>query len=1313
MSETSTLPGLESGATTRTARPQFFALRGPLAPDRAGYIERAADRAVWQALEATHYVNLTGAPKSGKTSLMLRLARRLRELDDAPTVAMIELRQLLEREGRDDVARCFYAIAFRLARQLRVGFDLQDWWADNAMLPHHLRFLELFREFVVGNPGRRLVLLFDDSGDLARREEGEPFLQAIRLAYDSRTTDPDMARLCVVFGSTGDAQFGVADSIRMPHSVSQRITLEPFNLGESFRLAPALGLSRDVAEFAMQRIFDWVAGQPSMTQTFAASLASRGAQPAEVTNQIDQMAERMLAKPVTPGSDDYVGVVAERVLSAPRTEREAMLVSLGQISKLGRLLFDARSAAHDQLLALGLAKLSPDGFMVPGSRIIRRRFGAAWANQHLAVRLRGAALAVAATLVLSLVSVWYLNRLPADSVRTLTSAQATVSEIGAAYERLAFWPGHSTNAERLLEFAISQRFAAGVSTEEAATLLEVAEGYGVPVDRRQQWLRQVWKDRRLAALRRGDRLAALRATRRELELAPDDQSLLQRAVNLVGSDFPDVRQVLSSGESVDAIRFDARENRLVSSHSGTLRFWQRDRTGQWLTTPSELRPVGLQSAPLNLRFELPEVVRPARLKALLEIQHPRPADLQLTITAPNGVSASLPYEALPDGEWSLSVFEEFRALRAATPAGLWSMTIVDSVPDMTGEVVAARLGSVNFGDTSERGLSDPVPSTTADILLGPDGRFALVFPDAEGDLAASWELKTRRIVAALPIMSRSDVIGFTDSGTELIARVAGRVERLRLSDGAVFELPDGVATASRLWHSKTGRFLAAVAADPSVLQVVEIMTGETEARLTTSGSLEQVAISDDASLVATVEQDRIVRVWSTRGENIVAQVPVDSGVAQIAFAADQLLILPESGGLVSWSLERPEIPSRWAGEPVWSSTHDRQTGLTLIGSARDGFRLHDLVERSDRALPFLGLSGLPLRADLLRLRDGLAVISEPESGTIVIWEPSLPALSVGGFRIRRAWLSNDNALLAVADARDAFTAVRLDEDIEALRVLDDVVAPVTHSSSPAIVEFSPDQKLVLSVERAGWFRLHDVEQVLTRRDIGRAPEPARAAAFDATGTEFAISAGNRLLRFDAETGEQIASLELDTPANVVAWSGTLNSWLIGDQNGSLIAIPSGSDVRARPVSLSDQGPIDRLATGLNNDRVAVARDHLLSVIDLNTRQQVGAALAMPSRIDGIAAAEDGRHVLARAGQWLFRVHINSVGLRIRSQRLISPGALPHSALVPTNNTGSMVTVLDGLDEPVPRSISMDYSDIVIDADALTRLERVWRALGDE
>ncbi|MEM6818457.1 MAG: AAA-like domain-containing protein [Pseudomonadota bacterium] len=1296
-----------SGATTRTSRPEFFSQGGPLSPDGAGYVERQADETVWNALQGLQYVNLTGAPKSGKTSLLLRLAKRLRNSDEPPVLAMIEIRQLIEREGREDVARCFYAIAFRLARQLRVGFDLQDWWADNAMLPHHLRFLELFREFTLANPGKRLVLLFDDTGDLIRREEGEPLLTAIRLAFDARTTDPEMARLSILFGSTGDAQFGVAASEKLPHEVSVRIQLESFTLGQTLRLAPALGFSREIAEFAMQRIYDWVAGQPSMTQALAARLATRETDAESVAAVVDALAERLLARSFSSSSDDYINAASRRILDTPRTERDQMLVALGRVSKVGRLLFDAKSAAHDRLLAVGLTQLSPDGFLVPGSRLLRRRFGAAWANGHLAVKYAGVVGSVIVALAAVVLPVWYFSVLPQGWVRTLTDVDSSPAAIEQAHRRLARLPGHTASADRLLAFALDTRFDTANSPEIVDALDALASGGGIDESRRRRWRRSVWLRERDKALSEGDRLGAIRALSSALNTDDGTLRLERELSSLLGTDLAQLRSILDTGSPVDAVRYQARSGVLVSRHGALLQFWTRDARTGWSAAAESLSPTALRAPPANLRFELPAINRPERLEAELQITHPRPQDLLLTVTAPNGNSASVSVDALPSNQWRLADVPEFNVLAASMPAGIWSMTVVDVMPDMTGEIVLASLGGIGADALTGLDIQDPASAEALEVSLAGDARFAIAMPDASGNLAAAWDLTSRKLVAAIPVDPETRVLGFGNRGTEVFLGSASRLSRWRLSDGMRLPIPDDLNAVGGVWVSPNGAYLAGNTADDEALVILDVRNTGVVARLASGRRPSHVAITDDGAFVAVADPDQVVRIWSSASGAFIAQLPVDSTLIGLEFVGDQLLIYRDFGGLLSWSPDRSRSLTRWTGEPGWSAAHDVQTTLTMLGSGKNGFRIHDLAGRRDRTLPILGLSRSSLRAELLRVRDAMAVFSEPSAGRISVWEPSLPALPVGGFRIQQAWLSDNGKAIAFSDYRDAFTALRLDEDIPGLSVVDDAVAPVTHVGTPSIVRFSPDGVTALSIERQGLFRLHDLERVRARREIGRISGEVSGAAFNLSGDYFAVVAGNQVLGFDAGSGELYARQSAGERLNAITWNAPTQRWLMGDARGNVLEWDGDQQSPLQPVAITAGGPVDHIAGNLVGNHIVIASGRIMQLIDAGTGGLVGAPLELPASVESMRTTPDGRYVVVRAGRWLMRIRDARVGLSISDQRLLPAGALNHSGFAIMDAEGSAVMLLDGLDEPMPRVLHFDFSDVTpVSSLVRKRLNRV-------
>lgn len=1290
----------DTGATTRTSRPQFFVDGGPLSPNRTGYVERAADRDVWNAVGAQRFVNLTGAPKSGKTSLLLRLAHRLRESAEPPRTAVIELKQLLQREGHDDVARCFYAIAFRLARQLRVNFDLQAWWADNAMLPHHLRFLELFREFVIASPGKQIVLLFDDSGDLVRRDEGEPLLNAFRMAFDARTTDPDMARLTIVYGSTGDAQFGVEAAARMPHAISTPIQLEPFTLGETLRLAPALGFNRDVAEFAMQRIYDWAAGQPSMTQNLAARLARQEVTTDRVAEVVDALAVQLITRSADASQDGFIGAVSERVLHAAKTEKEQMLIALGQVAKLGRLLFDSRSIAHDRLLAVGLVRLSPDGFLVPGSRILRRRFNAAWVNRHLPIRFAGVAAALALFCACIMLPLWYTAVLPAKHVRALTDIDSSNELIESSYRALSRLPGFQEDAVRMLNTALAQRFAQIEVVSEAEALDAVAARHSIRPDRRAEWWRAFRLRQRDRALRAGDRLGALAALFAIGDGVVEDEVIRAEISTLLGTDFDTLRGVLSADARVDAVHYSPRENWLVSRHGLALRFWKRGANGLWQPHGQSLSPAALRTAPQDLRFELPAQRRAGRLEVELVTDHPRPSDLLLTLTGPSGDSASVTIDALPGERWRIADIDGFAALDGVAPDGIWSMTIRDQRPGVTGATLVARLGGREAISGTTGLVEDPTEVAASETLVSSDARFAIAIPETQSGLAAVRDLSDQRLASVIPWAEADTVIGFATRGSELVINRGARLMIYRLGDGRALPVAPALSGVANAWLSDGGDFVAAVSAQDGTLHLAPVHGSGDTVMVSAEGIPQDVAVSRDGQWVAILGEDRVVRVWSVEQRAFVAQLPFDSPIAHLEFQADQLLIYRQDGGARAWSPDRLGALVAWDSDALWSSAHDAQTGLTLIGSARDGFRINDLSARSDRSLPIVGLTSAPMRADLLRVRDGLAVLTEPDTGTITIWEPDLPALSLGELRVRRAWLSDDGKAMAFSDARDSFTAIRLDEDIAKLTGLDDQVAPVVHSSAPELVRFSPDGKVAISAETKGLFRVHDVESVTTRDQIGTVRGGVSDLAFDHTGERFAVASSRRITVHGTREISVLASQITEQPISVIAWDAWASSWMIGQSDGSLLSWNGDNETPPRALHVTPGGPVQLIETGLRTHQLAFASEREIRLFDQQSRSVLGEPLLLPVRVDAMQVSADGRYLVVRAGQWLYRVFVGARGLTIRDQRLMPAGALRYDALVAGGRSGEQVLVLAGLDEPELHALAFDFSDQSVNIAAL-------------
>ncbi|MDG1463042.1 MAG: AAA-like domain-containing protein, partial [Gammaproteobacteria bacterium] len=135
---------------------KFYAVGGPVQPDRPCYVERDVDELLLRRLLEADYCHVMAPRHTGKTSLAAHTAWNLRDRD--VRVAVIDLTQLLRNEHDDTSGRWYYSIAYRIVRDLRIKSDMQTWWADHSGLTNQQRLVEFFFEVVLASSENRYVV---------------------------------------------------------------------------------------------------------------------------------------------------------------------------------------------------------------------------------------------------------------------------------------------------------------------------------------------------------------------------------------------------------------------------------------------------------------------------------------------------------------------------------------------------------------------------------------------------------------------------------------------------------------------------------------------------------------------------------------------------------------------------------------------------------------------------------------------------------------------------------------------------------------------------------------------------------------------------------------------------------------------------------------------------------------------------------------------------------------------------------------------------------------------------------------------------
>lgn len=353
----------------------FFVVGGTLRRDAPSYIERAADEKLYQGLRAGEICYVLTARQMGKSSLMVRIASRLR--NDGMGVAVLDLTSL----GQNLTAEQWYnGILERIGQQFSFEDQMERSWQRSSHLGPMRRFVRAVSEVILPNADGQVVIFVDEIDSVRSLPfSTDEFFAGIRECYNRRSSDPAMERLTFCLLGVATPADLVRDTRTTPFNVGRRIELTDFAEHEAVPLTQGLAVPIESERTVLRRVLYWTGGHPYLTQRLCQAVAQSDT--AKSASDVDVLCEELFLSNRARERDDNLLFVRERML---RSESDVSgLLTLYDKIHAGKTVRDEETNPLIATLRLSGITRVERGMLKVRNRIYGRVFDHNWVLANL------------------------------------------------------------------------------------------------------------------------------------------------------------------------------------------------------------------------------------------------------------------------------------------------------------------------------------------------------------------------------------------------------------------------------------------------------------------------------------------------------------------------------------------------------------------------------------------------------------------------------------------------------------------------------------------------------------------------------------------------------------------------------------------------------------------------------------------------------------------------------------------------------------------------------------------------------------------